>query len=83
MFSFLLVELLLRGPPRGCCFAFFADGNTAFLEVCEDPSDLLLLLLAVMPPLSELEVHPLKLVIHSPSEVDRWLRTRVGWWLIV
>ena len=27
MISFLLVELLLRGPPRGCRFAFFADWN--------------------------------------------------------
>ena len=35
------------------------------------------LLLAVMPPPSELEVHPLKLVMYSPSEVNRWLRTRV------
>ena len=78
MFSFLLVELLLRGPPRGCCFAFFADGNAASLEVCKDLLDLLLLLLVVMPPPSELEVHPLKLVIHSPSEVDCWLRTCVG-----
>ena len=78
MFSFLLVELLLRGPPWGYCFAFFADGNAASLEMCEDLLDLLLLLLVVMPPPSELEVHPLKLVIRSPSEVDCWSRTRVG-----
>ena len=57
---------------------FFADGNAASLEVCEDLLDLLLLLLAAMPPPSELEVHPLKLVIHSPSEVDCWLRTCAG-----
>ena len=78
MFVFPWVELLSRGPPRGYCFAFFVDGNAASLEVCEDLLDLLLLLLVAMPPPSELEVHPLKLVIHSPSEVDCWLRTRAG-----
>ena len=49
------------------------DGNVASLEVCEDLLDLLLLLLLlllVMLPPSVLEVHPLKLVIYSPSEVD-------------
>ena len=78
MFSFLLVELLLRGPPRGCCFAFIVDVNAASLEGCKDLLGLLLLLLAATPPPSELEFHPLKLVMHSPSEVDCWLRTRVG-----
>ena len=79
MFFFPWVDLLSRGPPRGCCFAFFVNGNADSLEVCEDMLDLLLLLLlAVMPPPSELEVHPLKLVIHSPFEVDCWLCTRAG-----
>ena len=70
MFASPWGELLSRGPPRGCCFAFFVDVNAASLEVCKDLLDLLLLLLAVTPPPSELEVHPLKLGIHSPSEVD-------------
>ena len=70
MFASPWGELLLRGPPRGCCFAFFVDVNAASLEVCEDLLDLLLLLLVAMPPPSELGVHPLKVVMHSPSEVD-------------
>ena len=78
MFSFPRVDLLLRGTPRGCCFAFFVDGNAPSLEVCEVLLDLSLLFSVAMPPPSELEVPPLKLVIHSPSEVDCWLRTRVG-----
>ena len=78
MFVFIWVELLSRGTPRGCCFAFFVDGNAASLEVWEDLLDFLWLLLVAMSPPSELEVHPLKLVIYSPSEVDCWLRTRVG-----
>ena len=75
---FSLGGLLSRRPSRGCCFAFFADGNAASLEVCKDLLDLLLLLLAAMPPPSELEVHHLKLVIHSPFEVDCSLRTCAG-----
>ena len=80
MFVFPWVELLLRGPPWGCCFAFFVDGNAASLEVCEDLLDLLLLLLllAAVPPPSELEVHSLKLEIHSPSGVDCSLHTLAG-----
>ena len=78
MFVSLGGELLSRGPPRSWCFAFFVDVNAASLEVCGDLLDMLLLLLVAMPPPSELEVHPPKLVIHSPSNVDCWLRTRAG-----
>ena len=72
---FSLGGVIIAGTAPGVLFCVFSDGNAASLEVCEDLLDLLLLLLAAMPPPSELAVRPLKLVIHSPSEVDFWLRT--------
>ena len=70
MFASLWEELFLWGPPQGCCVTFFVDVNAVYVEVCEDLLGLLLMLLAATPPLSELEVNPLKSVIHSPSDVD-------------